>query len=366
MPGTAPGPTNVFVPTFSPGATGALQTEFSRNPASFALNKYVQVVPVEKRVGKYLRIDPDDAGRIVTEDDYTWPDTTDRPRGEEVDFSFPPYETTRHSYGFRIGFITEEQADWDIIASHARAKAQKAMTFRTLATQTLLATAANWPADNFGDGDDFSTGFISGGADGALWTEALGVLQGLFQSVRQQIVDSTVGAVDIQNEFVAVMGPEVAVAMSRSPEVKTYVKNYPRAEDFLRGSAIFQQWGLPPDLWGVKVEVDHTVRISTHRGAATKTSAPIWDTATGSIAFLSRPGALVGTEGVPSFSTVSLYVHSPGRGVNADDRGGDMAVETIVDPWNRVTNGSVVDDFAPLITAPIAGAYVNGLISGVI
>ena len=45
MAEVSPGSANTYVPTFSE-ATGLVQVEFSRNPASFAVNQYAKLVPV--------------------------------------------------------------------------------------------------------------------------------------------------------------------------------------------------------------------------------------------------------------------------------------------------------------------------------
>lgn len=357
-----PGPTNVYVPTFSPGASGALQTEFSRNPASFALNQYVQVVPVSKRVGKYLRINPDDGGRVESTAEYSWPDGQNRPRGGEADHEFVDYATERYAYSFQMGNITVEQADWDIVAAHGRSKAQKAMTARTLRMNTLLNTAGNWPADNT------DTATAVGGGVWLASTEANGFIQAGIQGVRLAVLQATVGAVDMESEFVMVMGPTVATEISQAPEIKSYIKNYPRGEDFLRGQAVFNQWGLPPELWGVRVVVDSTVRVSSVKdvppGTTASTKVTLWDNpGTGNVVFLSRPGGLIGTEGVPSFSTASVYVYAPEGGPDGEGRGGDMFVETRTDDWNRITMGSVVEDVDEVLTAPISGFLLTNVLS---
>ena len=51
----------------------------------------------------------------------------------------------------------------------------------------------------------------------------------------------------------------------------------------------------------------------------------------------------MGAEGVPDFSTLSIFAYE------------DMTVETEDDTWNRRVRGRVVDDSAVVLTAPLSG-----------
>ena len=100
MAEVGPGPFTTGVPQFS-AATGLVQAEFSRNPSRFALNRYARLVPVSKVQGYFLSIDEEEAMRIVTEQDYIWPDGNDAPEGEQVDNNWQTYACVRFAPSFR-------------------------------------------------------------------------------------------------------------------------------------------------------------------------------------------------------------------------------------------------------------------------
>jgi len=93
-----PGAYNTYVP--NPDATGNLIITFSRNPADFPLPNYVQYRPVSKSTGLYLRINEDEAARILDVDiaDYVWPDGADAPKkAMTADFRYEQYRAEPHS-----------------------------------------------------------------------------------------------------------------------------------------------------------------------------------------------------------------------------------------------------------------------------
>ena len=89
--------------------------------------------------------------------------------------------------------------------------------------------------------------------------------------------------------------------------------------------------------------VDTTTRVTNRKGATKARSSMYSD----GIVFVSRPGGLMGTEGVPDFSTVTCFAYE------------DMTVETMDDTWNRRVRGRVVDDSDIVLTAPLSGYFVT-------
>jgi hypothetical protein len=67
------------------------------------------------------------------------------------------------------------------------------------------------------------------------------------------------------------------------------------------------------------------------------------------VLFVSRPQGLVGVEGGSNFATLTNFVYE------------DMTVETLDDPRNRRTIGSIVDNYVPELTAPLAGWYIANI-----
>jgi hypothetical protein len=140
-----PGAYNTYVP--NPDATGNLIITFSRNPADFPLPNYVQYRPVSKSTGLYLRINEDEAARIldVNLPDYVWPDGADAPKkAMTAEFRYEQYRAERYAFPMQIGQLAMEESDWDIEGIHKMFDAQKAMTARTSKVLAMLETVANW------------------------------------------------------------------------------------------------------------------------------------------------------------------------------------------------------------------------------
>src|SRR5687768_414570 len=99
-----PSGTNTFVPSFE--ASGKLVVGFSRNPNTFSVNKYVQVVPVNESVGYYLNLTAEEAARVVNSDlqDFIWPDNNAAPDGNWAleSFEFKKFATTRYAFPFAL------------------------------------------------------------------------------------------------------------------------------------------------------------------------------------------------------------------------------------------------------------------------
>ena len=115
MAEVAPGSANTYVPTFSE-ATGLVQVEFSRNPASFAVNQYAKLVPVSKDTGYYLKIDEEEHARVVSTSDWVWGDGNDAPEGIQQDNEFTAFRTQRHEPTLQLGQKSVQNADFEVVA----------------------------------------------------------------------------------------------------------------------------------------------------------------------------------------------------------------------------------------------------------
>tara|TARA_R110002012_G_scaffold196616_3_gene365090 strand:- start:4 stop:1026 length:1023 start_codon:yes stop_codon:yes gene_type:complete len=332
MAEVAPGGSNTFVPTFSE-ATGQIQVEFTRSPNSFPITQYCKLIPVSKSTGYYLSLDTAEASRIVSNNDYVWRDGNDAPEGNQVDHDFTSFTTDRFANTFTLGHRSVRNADWDIVAAHARVAASKAMRLRTKRAAEVLLTSGNWGSA--------STGTCSAIGGGKL--DASGAsdffIQKAFNGVVEKILDNTGEAVS-PRDIVAIMGTNTAHQICQSAEYHTYFNGSPFAANFVRGAGEFDEYALLSNFFGIGgIVVDTTSRITTRKGA-TETRASMFED---DIVFVSRPGGLMGTEGVPDFSTISCMAYE------------DMTVETMDDTWNRRTRGRVVDDSAIVLTAPLSG-----------
>ena len=292
---------NTFVPSTNALATGALQVEFTRAVNTFPITKYAQIVPTQQMTGYYLRLDSDDNVRVTDVNEFAWPLGNDRPVGKMNQHDFVSFTAARYAYPFYIPNETVKQAAWDVVAQHARAKAQLAMTARSMRTATALTGSAAVTAFT-AVGNYYASGSsISGGATG--WTSSTtNVIQKGIQTALQRISLATGGAVRGETDIMMVISPTIANALSQTSEVRDYVKNYPAALPFLQGADTFAKYGLPPNLFGVQVVVDDSVKVTTRKGAASTTRSFVYGN---SAVFVSRPGGLVGVEGSTSFSTSS-------------------------------------------------------------
>lgn len=327
---------NTFVPSTNALATGALQVEFTRAVNTFPITKYAQIVPTQQMTGYYLRLDSDDNVRVTDTNEFAWPLGNDRPVGKMNQHDFVSFTCNRFAYPFYIPNETVKQAAWDVVAQHARAKAQLAMTARSMRTATALTTTATFNAvgNYYADGTA-----ISGGA----WTTSTtNIIQKGIQTALQRISFATGGAVRGETDIMMVISPTIANALSQTQEVRDYVKNYPAALPFLQGADTFAKYGLPPNLFGVQVVVDDSVKVTTRKGA-TPTRSFVYGN---SAVFVSRPGGLVGVEGSTSFSTVQIFAFE------------DMTVENWDDPRDRRIEGRVIDNSTSEVVAPVSGVLV--------
>lgn len=338
-----PSGTNTFVPSFE--ASGQLVVGFSRNPKSFPLNRYVQVVPVTQSIGYYLNLTAEEAARVVNSNlaDFIWPDGNAAPDGNWAleSFEFKRFATTRYAYPFALGQKSVQQSQWDILAAHAAIAAQKAMTARTVAVLGVLTTAGNW-----GDHTDTATSL-----GGGKWDVGAGLtpyIKKTLNAAAQEIMKDTLGVVQ-PKDMVLVITPAAASKMSESPEIHDYLRENVIALDVLKGSEnVNAAWGLPPSLYGYPLVIEDAVRVTSRKNATKVAGYAMGDD---NALLLSRPNGLVGVEGSPSFSTATIFAYE------------EMTVESREDADNRRTLGRVVDDFDAVLTASASGYFITDILT---
>lgn len=338
-----PAPHGVYIPSHE--ASGSLVIEYSRNPAKFALNQYVKLVPVTKDVGYYAKITAEEAGRVLDGNRANvWEDGNEAPMGDGnlESFEFDKYATKRYAYPFTLGQKTINQASWDVLASHARIAAQRAMTNRVQLVNTVLTTGGNWGANT-----STASALVGGYLDQSTSTTML--IQTTILTVAENILKATLGVVQL-SDMVMILNPTTARRLAKSQEIVDHIKQSPYALAQIRGDVPNQngKWGLPDTLFGVKVVIEDAVKVTSRKGGTVARSFIHPD---GSILFVSRPDGIEGTEGQPSFATVTLFVYE------------EMSVEQMADPNNRRVVGRVVDDFGTEITAPASGYLVTSALS---
>lgn len=335
MPATFPAPHNVFVPSHE--ATNGLIVDFARNIRDFAVNRYSQVIPVDKVGGLYVEMTVEEAGRILNSNlsDFVWYDGQPAPEGNDgtEKFEFKQYQCQRYNYSFTIGHRTVESADWEILAQHASIKARQAMTARTQLVASTLFDSSNYDATHVLD------------RTSATWdaatTSNLNIRKAINLAARK-IMDATLSAVGPQN-LVLVVSDAVAAAMAESQEIVDYLKGSPDALGALRyqyrdETPDAEAWGLPRRLYGVEVVVDSTRKVTTKKKSTAATREAVLPS--NQAVLCSRVGGLEAPYGPMSFSTVGLFMKE------------EMTVEQLNDVNNRRTLGRVVEDYDVKMMAP--------------
>jgi hypothetical protein len=334
-----PAESNTYVPVAL--AKDKLVVDFARDPKRFKVAQYTQVIPVEKDTGYYLYLDPDEAGRILNTDarDFVWYDGADAPRRHSgtQEFEFRPYRTTRYQFDFTLGWKSVQHASWEIVARHAAAKAQQAMTLRTqLAANVLLDTSQHAPGHVITPTGAWSTS-----------TTTNMHIQKTLIAAAEKILDDTLGMVT-KDDLVLVMGTGLAKTIATAPEVVELVK-YQAGFDFMRGASerTNVSYGVPESLYGFKVVVDETRKVTTKKGSNSRTVASIWPA--NQAVLLARPGGMEGAANVINFAACCLFMNE------------EMTVEQKDDPDNRRLQGRVVEDYDVRLVAPAAAVLINGI-----
>ena len=341
-----PSGSNTYIPSFD--ATGHLVVAYSRNPKSFPINEWASLTPVKKDSGYYLRVTAEVAGRILNSDfirEAVWHDGDDAPDGNwnTESFSWFKYATRRLSFAFRLGYKANEQADWKILALHSEFAAQQAMTARSVQAIAVITNAANYDAGHSSTATLVGGGFFSAG------TPTNPIVKKAFNAMAQQIQLSTLGMIK-PDDLVVVMNPVLADATSRSQEIHAYLKESPFALAQVRGDVKSQngKWGLPDQIYGYKIVVEDTVRVTSKKGAA---RAAAYAMGENNCAMLARPGGLVSPAGGPNFGTVTQFMYE------------EMTVESRDDPDNRRITGRVTEDYEIQIVAPASGYLLTNCLS---
>lgn len=332
---------NIFIPTFE--ASGKIVEQYSRNKEDFACNRYTTITPVQKRSGYYLKITAEEAARVLTSDlsQFVWFDGNDAPSGvwNNESFEFVNYECIRKAFPYQIGYLASDQADWQLLASHAAIYAQLAMTARTQAVLNIASTASSYATAHN------KTATAWGGGKWDAGTTAAPYVLKSFNAMAQQIHKSTLGAVR-PKDLIVVVGPETAAGMAESQEIREYVKQSPFAMAQIKGDSpnFNMQYGLPEKLYGYDIVVEDAVVVQQKKGATAAPAFMLSDTAF----MCARPGGLVsnGASG-PSFGTFHVFSYE------------EMTIESRDDPNNRRHDARIVDDYVVKMVAQASGAIAT-------
>jgi len=344
MPLTMPASSNTYVPVAL--AKDKLVVDFARDPKRFKVAQYTQVVPVERDTGYYLYLDPDEAGRILNSDarDFVWYDGADARRSHAgtQEFEFRPYRTQRYILDFQIGWKAARQASWEIVARHAAAKAQQAMTLRTQLAANVLLDPTQYASDHVINATSAHGAWSTSPTSG---TGAFAILNTLTAAA-EKILDDTLGMVT-KDDLVLVMGSGLAKKIAAATELTEMIK-YQAGFDFLRGASerTNVSYGVPESLYGFKVVVDETRKVTSKKGG-TRAVSSIWPD--NQAVLLARPGGMEGAANVINFAACCLFMYE------------EMTVEQKDDPDNRRISGRVVEDYDVRMVAPAAAVLITNI-----
>lgn len=340
--------TNAFVPTYSAETSGRLAVDFSRNPKDFAVNNIAGTMVVDQPIGYYLHMKPEAQGRIVNSpQSYVWADGAPCPVQVEnaQDFEFIKYFTQRYVRTHALGYMSASFASWDLEASQARVLANQIMTMRTAAMYDVLQTSGNYLSGHV----DTATNWGGGAWSSA--TSANRYIQKTINGMRKQIAKTTFDTVKPE-DFILVMGPDVAEATARSGEIADYVAQSPAAPEFLKYELWQSQtanYGLPPVLYGVRVLVDSSVKETAKIGA---TSSKSFLSGSSSVYMVAKPGALSSAIGGQSFGALTFFI----------TKDWEMRVETIDVPLDARKILRVTDMWDVQMTAKEAAASATSVV----
>jgi hypothetical protein len=157
----------------------------------------------------------------------------------------------------------------------------------------------------------------------------------------ETIINSSLGTVKPE-DLQLVVSLKAARMMSESQEIIDYMKGSYVAEQRIRGEGRNVEFVLPSELYGLPVIVEKTVKVTNNKNATRAASQAMTYTAP---FITARPGGIQGVEGVPQFSTCTVFIYS----------GDDMTVEQMRDDKNRRTMGRVVDHYDVVMTSSVTG-----------
>jgi hypothetical protein len=336
-----PGGNNTFIPSHE--ASKRMIVDYVRNPKAFAYADYIQIVKCPQRVGYYLKMNNDEAGRVLDDqgDEYLWNDGADAPSGRDgtAEHEWEPFITARRAFPFTLGQLAVDQASWKIDDVHRAYMAQKAMTVRTMNAVKVLTTAGNHLSSHVLDVTDGTD--IPGNTN--TWATSTSARKTIQRSINQGIekcLDDTLASLNF-DDFVLIISDSLAKEIAVCQEIVEYLRQSPFAlaqiKGELRDSNPNAEYGLPEKLYSVRLVVEKT-RRRTNKRRATRVTTRVMPAATPVLA--ARPGTIEGSYGGPALSAVTCFAYE------------EMTTETKRDKDNRRITGRVVEDYIHIMTAP--------------
>lgn len=329
---------NTYVPNTQ--ATNNLIIDFARNVDDFKLNQYTQIIKVDTNVGLFTRMTNEVCSRFQNANESVWTDAEDRPLGAQnlESFANETYRTIRRNFSVTLGDLSTSQASWNMTAQYQKILGTQAMTARTAAVIEELTKTSNYDNSHV---VDVTTSY--GAWDTS--TTSTGFIKQTIYETSNQILRDTLGCVRPE-DLMLVVSAEGAAELMQSQEIVDYIKGTPDSWKATQGTlAPGGTYGLPPTLYGIRVIVEDSVRVSSSKGGSRVTSW-LWPKTTGVIC--ARPGSLTAMQG-PNFSTAVVFAKE------------EMTAESFADQRNRRTILSVTEDYCAQVIAPVSGVVLTNL-----
>lgn len=340
---------------FIPEPTGQA-IAYVRDPAKFKFNQYAQVVNCPAPVVTYAFLDPDQPVRVVTDQEFDWPDNMPRPKPQSNlgNFLWNEVRVFRRYYGYTVGEQAANTAKgWNPTAFFNAIVASQAATNISNRFVALMEATGGWGANT-------ATATVLNGGAGK-WNVAssdetsvnfLAIKKSLLEAIRRASLatNNMMGFSDWR----LIISPGLAIAMANTSEVHSYLAQNPVALEQLRGNAPNQNmmWGLPATLYGVTLIVEDAPRVNIRQSAdgtvATLGTQKVFCKSDTSAVLCSQVGGLDGQYGSPSFSTFQRYIYKY-----------ELSVEARYDEWNKLYEAGVVDQFKEVLAAPQAGFLIT-------
>lgn len=338
---------------FIPEATGQA-IAYVRNKNKFKLNNYIQIVKCPSPVAVYAVLDPDQPVRVVNDSLFAWPDGQPRPKPQNNtgNFVWNEVRVNRRDYGYVVGNQAINSAKgWNPKAFFNASILSQAMTNVTQRFMTLVENTANWGANTA------SANALNGGAGN--WTTAssdpaspnyLAIQKSITQAILN-IVRGTSGMVTV-DELIGIISPGLALQMANTSEIHDYLAKQVGSLAVLEGKEprMNEHYLLPEYLYGLKLCVEDAVRVTEQPNASMTpaTTNRVFIKQDTSAAIVSRPGALDGEYGSPSFSTLQRYFYLY-----------EMAIESFEEQKDKLWESHVVDQFVEIISSNRSGFLIT-------
>lgn len=348
---STPSPSSVFVPTFDEQMN--LIIDYSKNEKDFSLNKWIFEQTVGKIQGFYPRFVASDAVRVPYSQgqNYQWPDGQPRPQGtnqfNNPRFAWLQYLLQRYDVPGTVGYVTQDQAEWDVKKSILANNAGLVMTIRTVQCVTTATTSSNYQSSHV------NTATLWGGSSGGFWTAGTvqnPTIKRTLDAVASRILLDANGKAK-RSDLNLIINPNLANAISESQEVHDYLARQVGAYEVLTGQKPSQKedWGIPNPFYGYQVVCEYANQVTTLRNTTPLSDVASFVLSDNTSFVAARPGELTSEFGGSPWSTIHLLIL----------KGWDLLTTIWDDVRNQLFDIFVTDFYTPLMVSPETGALIT-------